>query len=47
MKVLSNKVKQHCLIAKNICDMDKTLLDLWSIQPVETVRKPLRNARAA
>jgi RNA-directed DNA polymerase len=46
LKQVAKKAKQKCVIFKNVMEIDKTLLYLWSVQPVETERKPLRNARA-
>jgi len=47
LKKESKKVKQECVIVKNVTDFKKTLLILWNAQPVESKKKPLRNARAA
>jgi RNA-directed DNA polymerase len=47
LKIESKKVKQPCIILKNNIEIDKSLLNLWNVQPVESVKKPLRNARAA
>lgn len=38
------KTKQNCVILKKISEIDKKLLNLWSIKPVESQKKPLRNA---
>lgn len=43
----SKKVSQVCIILKNSNKIEKTLLNLWNVQPVESVKKPLRDARAA
>jgi RNA-directed DNA polymerase len=47
LKVKSLKVKQKCTILKKLTETNKTLLDLWSIQPESRKRCSLRNARAA
>lgn len=43
----SLKTKQNCIILKKIEDTNKKLLNLWKVEPVESQKKPLRNARAA
>jgi RNA-directed DNA polymerase len=47
LKAKSLKTKQHCIILKKLTETDKTLLDLWSIQPEGRKHDPFRNARAA
>jgi len=46
LKRQSQRVKQTCIILKQVEEIDKTLLHLWNVQPVVSQRKPLRNARA-
>jgi len=43
----SLKTKQNCVILRKINEIDKTIINLWNVQPAESKKKPLRNARAA
>lgn len=47
LKAKSLKNKQQCVILKKLTETDKTLLNLWSIQPEGRKHALLRNARAA
>ena len=47
LKKQSDKTKQSCIILKNVKDINKTLLNLWKVKPVESEKKLLRDARAA
>ncbi len=42
----SLKTKQNCIILKKIKETQHELLTLWNVEPVESQKKPLRNARA-
>ena len=46
LKDKSDKTKQTCILLKDFKAMDKTLLNLWNVEPVESYKRPLRNARA-
>lgn len=46
LKSLSDKTKQVCIKVYQLKDMDKTLLNLWNVKPVESYKRPLRNTRA-
>jgi RNA-directed DNA polymerase len=45
--VKSLKTKQQCVLLKKLTETDKTLLNLWSIQPESRKHDSFRNARAA
>jgi len=47
LKVKSLRTKQQCTILKKLSETNKTLLNLWRIQPEDCKRSPFRNARAA
>jgi RNA-directed DNA polymerase len=47
LKLKSLKTKQNCTILKKLTETNKTLLNLWSIQPEGHKRGSFRNARAA
>jgi len=47
LQAKSMKTKQNCILLKKINEMDKTLLNLWHVQPAKSQKKSLRNARAA
>jgi RNA-directed DNA polymerase len=46
LKNKSDKTKQTCILLKDFKSVDKTLLNLWNVEPAESNKKPLRNARA-
>jgi len=48
-KLLKNaaKTKQNCIILQKVNTADKTLLNLWNVQPAVSKPIPFRNARAA
>jgi len=46
LKIKSDKTKQACILLKDFKAVDKTLLNLWNVEPAESNKKPLRNARA-
>lgn len=46
LQLKSLKTKQNCIILKKRAECNKTLLNLWNVQPAESELKPHRNARA-
>jgi hypothetical protein len=46
LKIKSDKTKQACILLKDFKAVDKTLLNLWNVEPAESNKEPLRNARA-
>jgi len=46
LKEKSGKTKQACILLKDFKAVDKTLLNLWNVEPAVSYKRPLRNARA-
>jgi len=47
LQLKSLKTKQNCIILQKVNEVEKTLLNLWNVQPAKSHKKSFRNARAA